>query len=123
MAPEVLRGASYDGRCDWWSIGIILFECLYGHTPFYSEEGREKTKQNILNHQTTFRFPARPPATDRCKDLIHRLIQEPERRLSSYRYHVKDQGLHTSRAPGCSMPPTPCPYVFPDDADDIKAHR
>lgn len=26
MAPEVIRGHFYDGRCDWWSIGIILFE-------------------------------------------------------------------------------------------------
>jgi len=26
MAPEVIRGDLYDGRCDWWSIGIILFE-------------------------------------------------------------------------------------------------
>ena len=26
MAPEVIRGDHYDGRCDWWSIGIILFE-------------------------------------------------------------------------------------------------
>jgi protein-serine/threonine kinase len=26
MAPEVIRGENYDGRCDWWSVGIILFE-------------------------------------------------------------------------------------------------
>lgn len=26
MAPEVIRGDTYDGRCDWWSIGIILYE-------------------------------------------------------------------------------------------------
>lgn len=26
MAPEIIRGQAYDGRCDWWSIGIILYE-------------------------------------------------------------------------------------------------
>lgn len=26
MAPEVIRGEQYDGRCDWWSVGIIMFE-------------------------------------------------------------------------------------------------
>lgn len=26
MAPEVIRGQPYDGRCDWWSAGIILYE-------------------------------------------------------------------------------------------------
>jgi protein-serine/threonine kinase len=32
MAPEVIRGEQYDGRCDWWSIGIILFE-VYPNSP------------------------------------------------------------------------------------------
>jgi serine/threonine protein kinase len=26
MAPEVVKEELYDGRCDWWSIGIILYE-------------------------------------------------------------------------------------------------
>ena len=31
MAPEVIRGENYDGRCDYWSVGIILFEvCPHG---------------------------------------------------------------------------------------------
>jgi serine/threonine protein kinase len=63
MAPEVIRGESYDGRCDWWSIGIILYEvclckpkwtlgltcaqCLYGCTPFFCDN-RQATKARIL---------------------------------------------------------------------------
>lgn len=26
MAPEVIRGDLYDGRCDWWSVAIIMYE-------------------------------------------------------------------------------------------------
>jgi len=26
MAPEVVRGDSYDARCDWWSVAVILYE-------------------------------------------------------------------------------------------------
>lgn len=33
MAPEVIRGQPYDGRCDWWSTGIILYEVRPYTTP------------------------------------------------------------------------------------------
>lgn len=70
MAPEVVAGKPYDARCDWWSIGIILYECLYGHTPFLSEEGRHVTKSNILKHKELFDFPSQPVVSHRCRDLI-----------------------------------------------------
>ncbi|KAL1884289.1 hypothetical protein VTK73DRAFT_3273 [Phialemonium thermophilum] len=47
MAPEVVAGIPYDARCDWWSVGIILYECIFGYTPFLSDDGRT-TKQKIL---------------------------------------------------------------------------
>ncbi|KAH6608747.1 agc ndr kinase [Trichoderma cornu-damae] len=101
------------------SIGIILFECLYGHTPFLSDEGRKPTKQNILAHKEKFRFPARPFVSDKCKDLIYRLIQDKEVRLCSKRYQMLDQNQ-----PGAGTPTdTYGRYVFPNDAEDIKAHR
>ncbi|KAL7789466.1 kinase-like domain-containing protein [Trichoderma ceciliae] len=101
------------------SIGIILFECLYGHTPFLSDEGRKPTKQNILAHKEKFRFPVRPFVSDRCKDLIYRLIQDKEVRLCSQRYQMLDQNQL-----GVGIPTDIYGrYVFPNDAEDIKAHR
>jgi serine/threonine-protein kinase ULK/ATG1 len=34
MAPEIIRSGFYDRRSDLWSIGIILYEILFGQHPF-----------------------------------------------------------------------------------------
>ncbi|KAM0329934.1 hypothetical protein ACHAQA_004101 [Verticillium albo-atrum] len=95
------------------SIGIILYECLYGCTPFIAEGGRHDTKKKILDHDASkFRFPEdMPGASYDCQHLILQLLQNPEDRLSSHRYHNQD-------------PNAPRQYVFAeDDAIDIKNHR
>ncbi|ORY15964.1 Serine/threonine-protein kinase-like protein cbk1 [Clohesyomyces aquaticus] len=136
MAPEVIKGEKYDGRCDWWSIGIILYECLYGCTPFFCDN-RAATKARILEHNQYLRFPpdqryARPnmdrvplhPVTRTAIDLMMRLLEEKEGRLSSKRYRENDYIMHhrALRTRHLRNFNSTGHVVFQNDAEDIKNH-
>ncbi|CAE6478552.1 unnamed protein product [Rhizoctonia solani] len=82
MSPEVIRGQGYSFSCDWWSLGVIMFECVYGYPPFVSNS-RHVTRQKILNWRTSLRFPPRPKISREGVDLIARLLCEPEDRIGA----------------------------------------
>ena len=102
MAPEIIVGDPYDKACDWWSIGCILYECIYGHTPFF-DNSREKVKKKALQWQRYFRFSNKqrisrphtqeamvlPRASEEVKDLLRGLIVDRDRRLT-----VQELGRH-----------------------------
>ncbi|KAI8992993.1 kinase-like protein [Trametes punicea] len=82
MSPEVIRGHGYTFSCDWWSLGVIMFECLYGFPPFVSNS-RHVTRQKILNWKQSLRFPSRPRVSHEAVNLMEQLLCEPEDRLGS----------------------------------------
>ncbi|MCJ1356076.1 MAG: hypothetical protein MMC33_006070 [Icmadophila ericetorum] len=131
MAPEVIRGDLYDGRCDWWSVGIIMYECLYGNTPFIDED-RLKTKQKVLRHGTELRFPhaadlpKKYRVSTEAKECIDAVLQEKEHRLCSKKYQINDyeQMRGASRKPAVDNVRDYLGFfVYPNDAADIKAHK
>ncbi|KAJ7217795.1 kinase-like protein [Mycena pura] len=82
MSPEVIRGHGYSYSCDWWSLGVIMYECLYGFPPFVSPS-RHVTRQKILNWKQALRFPGRPSVSHEGINLMQQLLCEPEDRLGS----------------------------------------
>jgi protein-serine/threonine kinase len=53
IAPEVIKGNGHTSAVDWWTLGILIFEMLYGTTPFKGRN-RNQTFQNILKEDVGF---------------------------------------------------------------------
>uniref|UniRef100_A0A126X2Y3 non-specific serine/threonine protein kinase n=1 Tax=Goodyera pubescens TaxID=78780 RepID=A0A126X2Y3_GOOPU len=81
IAPEIITGATHSSAIDWWALGILLYEMLYGRTPFRGKN-RQKTFANILYKDLT--FPSSIPVSLAARQLINGLLnRDPARRLGS----------------------------------------
>jgi len=60
LSPEILLGAGHGLAVDWWALGVITYEFLFGFPPF-TDETPEKIFQNILNNGSPIAlcFPTR----------------------------------------------------------------
>ncbi|KAM6444955.1 rho-associated protein kinase 1 isoform 1-T1 [Rhynochetos jubatus] len=84
ISPEVLKsqgGDGYYGReCDWWSVGVFLYEMLVGDTPFYADS-LVGTYSKIMNHKNSLTFPDDNDISKEAKNLICAFLTDREVRL------------------------------------------
>ncbi|CAH8559994.1 unnamed protein product [Schistosoma intercalatum] len=81
MAPEIFCEGFYHPSCDLWSIGIILYECLFGTTP-YGQITIEKLKEKLVAVDEQIKLPSTNEISKPCAALIHGLLKRnPSERL------------------------------------------
>uniref|UniRef100_A0A672PZT0 Rho-associated protein kinase 2 n=1 Tax=Sinocyclocheilus grahami TaxID=75366 RepID=A0A672PZT0_SINGR len=84
ISPEVLKsqgGDGYYGReCDWWSVGVFIYEMLVGDTPFYADS-LVGTYSKIMDHKNSLNFPDDVEISQEAKNIICAFLTDREVRL------------------------------------------
>ncbi|CAE7499703.1 STK38L, partial [Symbiodinium microadriaticum] len=121
IAPEVLLQRGYGKTCDWWSLGVIMYECLVGYTPFYAEEP-VLTCRKILRWQQFLEVPTDVEGTlsPECLNFLFSLMTDASKRIGkngvdSIRAHPWFDGLDWD-----TLRDQPAPYT-PEGSIQMKS--
>ncbi|KAK0121107.1 serine/threonine protein kinase, AGC [Cadophora gregata f. sp. sojae] len=94
IAPEVIKGCGHTSAVDWWTLGILIYEMLYGTTPFKGKN-RNATFANILRDDVPFpEHSGTPQISNLCKSLIRKLLIKDENRRLGARAGASDVKTH-----------------------------
>ncbi|CAH2083257.1 unnamed protein product [Euphydryas editha] len=80
MAPEMILG-KYDARVDLWSVGVIMYECLFGRAPYSSATFKELVDK--IQRRAPIEIPPNSSISPGCLDLLTRLLKhDPDKRIT-----------------------------------------
>ena len=75
VAPEVIMQEGYSGSVDWWTFGVLLYEMVFGKTPFKGKD-TTTTLAHVLNADIDFSMPSNKEvaASKGLRDLLPKLL-------------------------------------------------
>ncbi|XP_066276701.1 serine/threonine-protein kinase LATS1-like [Branchiostoma lanceolatum] len=123
IAPEVLLRRGYTQLCDWWSVGVILYEMLVGQPPFLATTPAE-TQMKVINWDHYLTFPKQARLSRAGSDIILKFCCDAENRLGKkgvqeikahpFFNHIPwEKGLRKTKAPYA-------PYIrYPTDTSNF----
>ncbi|XP_050696689.1 serine/threonine-protein kinase ULK3-like isoform X2 [Eriocheir sinensis] len=73
MAPEIVLKRQYDAKVDLWSVGVILYECLFGKAPYSSKTMDELIEK--IKSDKPIEVPYGTNISPECRDLLLRCLE------------------------------------------------
>merc|ERR1719259_1337889 len=101
MAPEIILSERYNAKADLWSLGTILYQCLFGKVPF--QAASQPKLRNVYEKNRNLK-PSFPPNTIslQMQDLLLRLLKRSSHRISFqdfFNHPVTTSTSHTTSSP------------------------
>ena len=85
IAPEILEGRGYSYSCDFWSIGILTYEMIYGFVPFGNLAIGVLDIYKAIMYNNGFHFPFEEYQFKSVNLFIKSLlVKKTEKRLCSF---------------------------------------
>lgn len=79
VSPEVITGEGHNSTADWWQLGILIYELLFGIPPFY-HLNQDRMFEFIQLEEV--KFPKNKKASNEVMDIIIKLLNKnPNTRL------------------------------------------
>lgn len=129
LAPEVISGQGHGSAVDWWTLGVFLYEMLYGRTPFKGENN-EKTLVNILKQPLMFpnigfsRSSKEFEEIVKAQDLISKLlVKNPKKRIGSLKGSVEIKRHDFFKGVNFALIRSIKPPEIPSDLHKIRSSR
>ncbi len=84
MSPEHARGWAIDGRSDLYALGVVLYQCVAGRTPFEFDDAMQVLLAHVTETAPNLRLAARTPVSEGFVRVLERVLaKDPQQRFGS----------------------------------------
>ena len=71
MAPEVIKGEVYTNKADIWSLGVVLYQMVFGKCPF---ESKSIAKLIKMLEDEDVHIPEYPKISSTLEKMLRRIL-------------------------------------------------